>query len=153
MSENEQTYYPSFFVVFGILVTMACACAATVWTVLDLLDYVSIGVVSYTFLRILCIVYLWALVCTLAIRQGMSIRIGVRGIRGRTFWGRNRFLAWEDMNRSGRLGIAPIRFLRVTTNAAGPPMWVPLFLGHGKRFQSQVAEYAGENHPVTGLVG
>ena len=152
MNENEQAYYPSFLLVFAMLVLLGSGCAAVVWIVLERLEYASVGLVSYTFLRILCIVYIWALACAVAIRQGMSIRIGARGIRGRTFWGRHRFLVWEDMNRSRRLGIAPLRFLRVTTNAAGPPMWVPLFLGQRKRFRSQVVEYAGEGHPVTEMV-
>lgn len=153
MTENEQAYHPSFFLVFVVLVLLGCGGAAAVWVVLGQMDYVSLGLVSYTFLRILCVVYLWALMCTVAIRQGMSIRIGARGIRGRTFWGRPRFLSWEDMNRSRRFGIAPFLFLRVTTNAAGPPMWMPLFLAHRKRFQTQLAECAGANHPVIELIG
>lgn len=153
MNDEAQAYYPSFFLVFVLLALLGCGCAAGVWVILERLEYASVGLVSYTFLRVLCVVYLWALVCTVAIRQGMSIRMGAGGIRGRTFWGRNRFLAWEDMNRSTRLGIAPLYFLRVTTNAAGPPMWVPLFLGQRERFRAELVEYAGVSHPVAELVG
>ena len=55
MNENEQAYYPSFCLVFAMLVLLGSGCATAVWLVLERLEYASVALVSYTFLRILCI--------------------------------------------------------------------------------------------------
>jgi hypothetical protein len=145
---QEQTYRASLIAVFFGLLIFGTLVAVVVVEVARGLGYDLPGITSATFLWMLCLLYVWVLVCTPVTAFAYSVSVSPRGIRGRTFWGRKRFIAWEDMNHVRRLGVPPFRFLRFRTNAGGPPMWFPLFVSGKKKLQRQIAAAVPEGHPI-----
>lgn len=148
MAEKAETYRASLIAVFFGLLVFGTIVAALVVEVTRGLGYDIPGVTSATFLWMLCLLYVWVLICTPLIAFAYSIAVDPRGINGRTFWGRTRFMAWEDMNRVRRVGVPPFRFLRFRSNAGGPAMWVPLFVSGRKRLHERVAASVPEGHPI-----
>lgn len=148
MANEAETYRASLIAVFFGLLVFGTIVAALVVEVTRGLGYDIPGITSATFLWMLCLLYVWVLVCTPLIALAYSFAVDSRGIEGRTFWGRSRFMAWEDMNRIRRLGVPPFQFLRFRTNAGGPPMWLPLFISGKNQLQKQVASAVPDGHPV-----
>lgn len=152
MADKAETYRPSLVVIFFGLLVFGTIVAAVVVEITRGLGFDLPGITSATFLWMLCLLYVWVLVCTPVIAFAYSIAIDGRGIHGRTFWGRKRFMGWEDMNRIRRLGVPPFRFLRFRSNAGGPPMWIPLFVSGKKRLHQRVAAAVPDGHPLREFV-
>lgn len=148
MADQQETYRASLIAIFFGLLVFGTAVAALVVEITRGLGYDLPGITSATFLWMLCLLYIWVMVCTPVIAFAYSIAVDARGIHGRTFWGRKRFMAWEDMNRIRRVGMPPFRFLRFRTNAGGPPMWIPLFVSGKSRLQKRIAATVPKGHPI-----
>lgn len=148
MSDRGVAYRPPFILVFALIFLVGSATGAILRAVLVQSGYPVPGVASYTFLRLLCIVYLWAALCALALAEYLSIRITIDGIWGRTFWGRKRFLRWDEMRAVRRTGLWPFRFLRVFTGGPRPPLWLPLFTKRREELRDVVAARTNEGHPL-----
>lgn len=148
MADRAETYRASLVAVFFGLLVFGTAVAVMAVEASRGLGYDLPGITSATFLWMLCLLYLWVLVCTPVVTLAYSIAVDERGIRGRTFWGRRRFMVWEDMNRIRRLGVPPFLFLRFQSNAGGPPMWIPLFVSAKKDLHRRIAAAVPEGHPI-----
>ena len=148
MSSTAETYRASLIATFFGLLVFGTIVAGVAVEVTRGLGYDFPGITSASFLWMLCLLYVWVLVCTPLVAVTYSIVIDGTGIHGRTFWGRKRFMPWEDMNRIRRLGVPPFTFLRFRTNAGGPPMWLPLFVSRRRKLRERVAAAVPEGHPI-----
>lgn len=152
MKESSEQYRAALPLVFFGLFVFGTIAAAAIMTALREAGYPLPGVRSASFLWLLSLLWVWLLICTPVIAWAYTISVDERGISGRTFWGRRRFLPWEDMNRVQKFGIYPFQFLRIRTNAGGPPMWVPLFLSNRRRWTQTVQAHVPDGHPVRDFI-
>jgi hypothetical protein len=91
---------------------------------LEVFGYPLPGVVSWTYLQLLCIVYVWALVCTPFCMWVLTVRVDGTAIEARTFWGRKRRVAAADITELRRRGPGPIGFWIVRDRTSQPPLWI-----------------------------
>lgn len=148
MAENGKAFKPSFLPLFLILFGLGTATGAVLTAGLTGLGYALPGVVSYTFLRLLCIIYLWSAACAFLVARVLTVRVTPEGIYGRTFWSRARFVAWEDIITVRVIGFPPTRFLRLFSGDGGAPLWMPLFIKQRDQWHASILECAGEGHPL-----
>ena len=146
--DKPQTFRPSFAVILGLLLVLGALSAAVMTRILQESGAVGPSVWSLTFLRILLIIYLWAMVCTVFVVWTFSVRVGVEGIHGRTFWGQARSLKWADVITVRRIGPWPFRFLRLFSKDGGAPLWMPLFVKRRKRLQDRIVMHTAAGHPL-----
>lgn len=146
--DDEQVFRPAFLPIFFAVFLAGAVCCAVLTVILDFADYRLPGVISYTYLRILAIVYLWAMVCAVLIVWVLSVRVSSAGIRGRTFWGTACAIDWQDMKSAVPTGFPGFRFLRLYAFQGGAPMWVPLFLRKRDEFRARVLSSVSDSHPI-----
>jgi hypothetical protein len=81
--------------------------------------------------------------------QIFRYRVGPAGLRGYDRWGRPVAMTWGAIHTARRVDIPLVPFLRVGSTDTTRTLWLPLYLVGFDRFAGLVAEYAGEDHPVT----
>jgi hypothetical protein len=153
MSHDEVTYRPAFIPLFLVVFLAGTLCCAFAVLGLQLAEYRTPGVLSFSFLRLLAIVYLWAMFCAFVVVWMLSVRVTSAGLRGRTFWGNASAIDWQDVQSVSRIGVPGLRFLRVHSFNGGAPMWLPTFLRKRDEFRRRVTASVSESHPLrTALV-
>jgi hypothetical protein len=75
--------------------------------------------------------------------------VGPATLRGSDVWGRFATVMWRSVRDARPLNIPFLPVLRVYSTETRRVIWLPLFLADYRRFAELVAEYAGEDHPVT----
>ena len=134
--------------IFAIIFAIGAVISFVLRGALTQLGYDIPGIFSYAFFRLLCIVYLWAVFCTLAIVQVLSIRLTDEGIHGRTFWGRPCFFVWSEIVTARKTGLWPLYFIIVLSSDSDAALWFPLFLKRRDDLRRQIAEYTEEFNPL-----
>ncbi len=146
--DDTQVFRPAYLPLFAGILVAGTICCALITVGLQLSSYRLPGVFSFSFLRILCIVYLWATVCAAIIVWVLSVRVSSSGLKGRTFWGNACTMAWQDVESAARTGVPGLRFVRLFSFRGGAPMWVPLFLKNAAEFRVRVFDSVSETHPI-----
>lgn len=148
MNDNGELFRPAFIPLFLGTFLAGTLCCALITLILEALGYQLPGVFSFSFLRVLAIVYLWAMFSAATVAWMLSVRIDANGLQGRTFWGNNSQMNWQDIEQVRRTVVPGIRFIRLFSRNGGAPMWVPLFLRDRETFLRRLHTYAGESHPI-----
>jgi hypothetical protein len=148
MIEASQSYRPAFIWLFLAVFAAGAVSGALVSLVLQGFGYTLPGVISYTFLRLLCIIYLWAAAATLLLMWTFTVCVTSEGLHGRTFWGTTRFVPWDDVLVVRLAGMPPFRFLRVFSADGGAALWAPLFMKRRADFIAELRHRAGPANPV-----
>lgn len=150
--DKGNAYRPSFMLMFTLLFVLGAASGAGSTAAMEELGLSPHGILSYAFLRLLCIIYLWASVCALIMVQTLAIRVTQDGIYGRTFWGKARYLAWEDVSTVAMTRTPPLRFMRLFSEDERAPLWVPWFIRKRGRFRQDVLTRVSQDHPLRNLL-
>lgn len=120
---TPRTLRPRLFAVFFALLAVGSLLALLVNLSLHALGYTLPSVISWSFVRVLLLAYLWALVCTPVCVLVFSVRLDDGGLTGRTFWGRKRRVEWTEIDAikefGGRFGFWVLR-----TATPSAPIWV-----------------------------
>lgn len=144
----RHAYRPPFFPVLMVFFVLATLCAALATYALAEMGFEMPGVLSYAFLELVCLFYVWALVCAGVAIWYMTVRLSGDGIEGRTFWGNKRKIGWYNVSDARPIRPGFGRFLRVYSAAGGPPIWMPLFVKRRKALYAELVAYAGPEHPI-----
>jgi hypothetical protein len=56
---------------------------------------------------------------------------------------------WDSIHRVRPINMGGLRYLRLKSDEAKREIWLPLYLADPRGFTEFVAEYAGEDHPLT----
>ena len=75
--------------------------------------------------------------------------VGPDVLRGSDFWGRFVTVTWPSIHAARPVNLPFLPIVRVYSTQTRRVIWLPLFLVDYARFAELVAEYAGEDHPVT----
>ena len=78
--------------------------------------------------------------------------VGPDALRGWDFWGRFVTVPWGSIHTVKLLNFPLLPTARLYSTGTRRVIWLPLFLAGYSRFAELVAEYAGEDHPVTRAV-
>lgn len=78
--------------------------------------------------------------------------VGPNTLRGWDFWGRFVTVSWGSIRAVKILHFPLLPTARLYSTGTRRVIWLPLFLVDYRRFAELVAEYAGEDHPVTRAV-
>ena len=148
MHESGHKYAPSFIQVLLAVFVFGCVCGMLFTAVLESLSRPIPGILSFTFLKILSIIYLWAMICAFVLAQTLAVHVTQAGIRARTFWGVSKSLDWSGIARVERVGFAWLGFLRLHPEAGGGPLWVPLFLKNREGFRAEALSHVSAAHPL-----
>jgi hypothetical protein len=86
--------------------------------------------------------------------QVMTWRVWVGPVTlcGSDAWGRFATVTWDSIRAVRPFNLLTLPYLRVYSTETRRVIWLPLFLTNYRRFAELVAEYAGADHPVTGVV-
>ena len=121
---DESTHRPGLVAVMGVMFVLSAVLAAIIATILQAVGRDAPELVSWSFLHVLCVVYVWSMVCTPVILWTLTVRIGPEGVTARTFWGTQRTVAWTEIaNVRPRWG-----FWIVYSKDTYPPLWLGRFL-------------------------
>ncbi len=150
--KGYKPYKPSFMLMFALLFLLATASGAGSTAAMEKLGLNPHPIRSYAFLRLLCIIYLWAALGALIIAQTLAIRVTQGGIHGRTFWGRARYIAWEDMTTAAMTRTPPLRFMCLGAEDGRAPLWVPWFIRKRGLFRQDVLAKVAEDHPLRNIL-
>ena len=71
-----------------------------------------------------------------------STKVSAAGIRAFDVWGFPHVVAWVDMTTARRLNMGGLKFLRVSSDAKGRPLWIPLFHRRQVEFVAAVTSLA-----------
>lgn len=146
-------FAPSYFVLLAVVFAFGAVVAVATTGVLILSGRTLQGVISYRFLYLLCVLYVWSMLSAGLLRAWLSFYVGPSGIHGRTFWGRARYLKWSDVGSADLLGPPFGRMLRIHSAQGGLPLWLPLFVRHRAELVNIVGEYTFEGHPILSEIG
>ena len=69
------------------------------------------------------------------------------GIYGHSFWGRRRFVSWQEVAAARTLRLLNLRYLRVYA-ADGKVTWLALFQSEGADFRQEIRRFAPPESPV-----
>ena len=69
------------------------------------------------------------------------------GIYGHSFWGRRRFVSWQQIVTARTFGLFKFRFLRVYS-ADCKVTWLALFQSHDAEFRDEIRRLAPPSSPV-----
>ncbi len=148
MNDQEHVYQPGFLLLFTPIFLFGAAVGAGLTMALHAMGHLGYGVVSYTFLQLLCIIYLWAVVGAYIVAKATAVKLTDDVIRGRTFWGRARSLEWPNVSDMRPLNIMGFRFLRIYPKEGGAPLWVPLFVRKKAEFLAAIESRASTGRRV-----
>ena len=148
MNDQEHVYQPGFLLLFAPIFLFGAAVDAGFTVVLQAMGYLSYGVVSYTFLQLLAIIYFWAVVSAYILTKAFAVKLTGDAIRGRTFWGSARSLEWPNVADMRPLNIMGFRFLRIYPKEGGAPLWVPLFVKNKAEFLAAIESRASTGRRV-----
>ena len=149
MDEPGRMYAPSYFRVLAAVFLFGCVCGALFTLLLGTTSQSIPGVASFTFLKVLSIVYLWAMICAFVLARFLAVHVSLSGIRARTFWGASKTLGWAAISRAEVTGIPWLGFLCLYPEAGGSPLWVPLFVKNRERFRDDVLSHVDATHPIS----
>lgn len=136
-TQSPRTLRPRLFAVFFALLAAGSVLALLANLSLHALGYTLPGVVSWPFVRVLMIAYLWALICTPVCVLMFSVRLDDEGLTARTFWGKKRSVAWTDMAAVKTVG-GIVGFWVVKTHTPGAPLWVSRFIQQPEMFEGYI---------------
>lgn len=148
MATSHHVYRPPFLPVLALVFAAAVVAACVITWGMAFFGLPVPGVISFTFLKLLCVFYLWAVVMAFMIVQSMTAAVLPEGIRARTFWGVSRTIPWGDMASVDRIGLGPARFLRLFPESGTSPLWIPLFMKSLAAFREETRTYIGAKHPL-----
>jgi hypothetical protein len=69
------------------------------------------------------------------------------GIYGHSFWGRRRFVRWQDISSVRKFRLVSLRWLRVYSTDERV-IWLALFQSHGTEFRQEIRRLAPPSNPV-----
>jgi hypothetical protein len=150
--EATTTYRPPFLPVFLVIFLLGLLCGAGLRWVMVAAGTRTPGVISYTYIQFAAIVYVWAMAATALVVWVLTVHVGRTGLRGRTFWGAKRDLAWGDIARVTREKPLGALFAKVHSGFGGAPIWLPLFLKRKSEFREDVNAYTRADHPLRTVV-
>jgi hypothetical protein len=142
MNDQEHVYQPGFLLLFAPIFLFGATVGAGLTIALQAMGHVGYGVVSYMFLQLLSIIYLWAVVGAYIVAKLFAVKLTGDAIRGRTFWGTARSLEWSNVSDMRPLNIVGFRFLRIYPKEGGAPLWVPLFVKKKAEFLAAIESRA-----------
>lgn len=138
-TENAtEGFHPPFIYVFVRVFLFGLLVGAALTFAVRITGMTAIGVVSWTFLQLICILYIWAVVSALVLIKMLAVRVCADGIWGMTFWGSRRFLPWDVLTDVRPLTLWPLRFWRLYPLDGTAPVWVPQFLKNREGFSASV---------------
>jgi len=70
------------------------------------------------------------------------------GIYGHSFWGRRRFIRWQDVATARRFRLLNLRWLRIYTTGDSKVTWLALFQSHKADFRQEIQRLAPADSPV-----
>jgi hypothetical protein len=81
-----------------------------------------------------------------------QVWVGPDTLCGSNPWGWFVTVSWKSVRAVRPYYLLTLPYLRVYSTETRRVIWLPLFLVNYRRFAELVAEYAGEDHPVTRAV-
>ncbi len=148
MATLHHIYRPPFLPVLALVFAAAVLAASAITWGMAFFGLPVPGVFSFTFLKLLCVFYLWAVVMAFVIVQSLTATVLPEGIRGKTFLGISKTIPWGEMASVDRIGLGPARFLRLFPESGGSPLWIPLFMKGLAAFREEARMYIGAKHPL-----
>lgn len=73
--------------------------------------------------------------------------VSADGLYGHSFWGRRRFVCWQDISKAHKFQLAYLPLLRVY-GADGKVSWLALFPAKKKEFLEEIRKFAPSDSPV-----
>ena len=90
---------------------------------------------------IFSIIYSWVLALI------FPVAFSSDGIYGHSFWGRRRFVRWQDISSVRTFRLANLQWLRVYA-ADEKVTWLALFQSHGIEFRQEIRRLAPQGNPI-----
>jgi len=68
------------------------------------------------------------------------------GVKSFNFWGKSRFVEWENISKVKPVNFLGLKYLRVFTGNSGLALWVPLFIKNIESFAKQASTLPPEGN-------
>lgn len=81
------------------------------------------------------------------------VRLSSDGIYGHSFWGKKRFVRWQEVRAVKPIRILNLRFLRIYSTGNGKVTWLPLFQARKAEFIQEIQRLAPGDNPVLNHFG
>lgn len=88
-----------------------------------------------------------SIVCSWILSLVFPAAVSSDGIYGHSFWGRRRFIRWQDISSVHTFRLVSFRWLRVY-NTDGRVTWLALFQSRGTEFRQEIRRLAPPSSPV-----
>ena len=72
-----------------------------------------------------------------------QVYVSPDGLRCFDFWGKYRFVRWDEITRQAPINVLGLKYLRVFGSSLRRPLWVPLFLQQDEMFWETTARLSG----------
>jgi hypothetical protein len=70
------------------------------------------------------------------------------GLYGRSFWGRRRFVRWQEIAVARSFRLLNLRWLRIYTTDYSRVIWLALFQSHEAEFRQEIQRLAPAGSPI-----
>ena len=78
----------------------------------------------------------------LAVAATFKIGVAPNGITAHDFWGRSRFLRWEEIDGCRPITVVNLGYARLSASERRVTLWVPMYLKDARGFVEDVRELA-----------
>ncbi|MCF6236298.1 MAG: hypothetical protein L3J70_08005 [Gammaproteobacteria bacterium] len=129
----------TFRAAYGILLIHGLA----FYTILVLItDGLNVDVKAYFFSAIL------PAIGTFAMIRYFKIIVTKEGVSSYDFWGRSRFVEWNNITQINPVRIIGLKYIRVVYSTGKQPLWMPLFLDDVILFKKEVKKRVESSNPL-----